>query len=144
VPNTIDAMLDDTAKRYGMTVPVFDLVRSSADKALMANREAKTAQYVGTAKVGQAACHHLAFEGDHIDWQIWIDAGDPPLPRRLLFRYKRQAGHRVYAAMLGKWNLSPTLSEEQFIFQAPTGAKRVPMSTLAPGGGGTATRANLP
>ena len=142
VPNTIDAMLDDIAKRYAATVPLSDLVRSSAYKALMADTKAEAAHYVGKAKAAEAVCHHLAFEGGRIDWQIWIDAGDPPLPRRLMFRYKQQIGHRVYTAMLGKWNLSPTLSEKQFISKAPAGAERVPMSTLMRDGGGTATNAS--
>jgi len=129
VPSTIDAMLDDIAKRYAVTVPLSNLVRSSAYRALMADTKAKAAQYVGKAKAGGADCHRLAFQGGHIDWQIWIDAGDNPLPRRLVFRYKRQAGDPVYVATLRKWNLSPTLSERQFTFRAPPGAEQTPMSS---------------
>ena len=35
-------------------------------------------------------CHHLAFEQATIDWQLWIDAGKDPLPRKLVITYKTE------------------------------------------------------
>lgn len=140
VPGTIDVMLHDIAVRYGVTVPLSDLVCSSAFKTLMTNTKATAARYVGTAKIGEIAYHHVAFEGEQIDWQIWIETGDRPLPRKLLFSYKVQAGHPRYTAMLENWDLSPTLPEKQFAFQAPAGTKPVDMLSVAADRGKTAPK----
>jgi hypothetical protein len=133
-------MLDEVARRYGMAVPLSDLIRSSAYRALMVDTKANAAEYDGKANVVGAVCEHLAFQGGHIDWQIWIEAGESPLPRALVFSEKQQTGRRVYSATIGQWNLSAAASDQQFVFQPPSGAKQVSMSTLAPGGGGTATK----
>ena len=38
----------------------------------------------------RASCHHLSFEQATIDWQIWIDAGADPVPRKLVIAYKTE------------------------------------------------------
>ncbi len=29
-------------------------------------------------------CHHLAFRAEKVDWQVWVQAGDTPLPMKYL------------------------------------------------------------
>ncbi len=47
-------------------------------------------EYLGIHEAAGVPCHHLAFEQATIDWQLWIDAGKDPLPRKLVITYKTE------------------------------------------------------
>jgi len=80
--------------------------------------------------VGDTQCHHLLFEQENIDWQIWIDSGQPPLPRKLVITYKQEPGQPQYVATMDNWDLSPAVSKETFEFTPPADAKAVSMADL--------------
>jgi hypothetical protein len=80
--------------------------------------------YLGIHRVGDVSCHHLSFEQESIDWQLWIDAGEKPLPRKLVIAYKTEDEVPQYAVTIGKWNLNPDVPEELFQFEPPEGAER--------------------
>ena len=44
--------------------------------------EVLTGEYVGVTELSGVRCHHLAFRSGDVDWQIWIEDGDKPLPRK--------------------------------------------------------------
>jgi hypothetical protein len=81
--------------------------------------------YVGLHKVRGVPCHHLAFDGDDVQMQLWIDAGDKPLPRKVVFVQKKLEGSPEWTAYLSDWNLSPSLDDGLFNFVAPAGVKKV-------------------
>ena len=81
-------------------------------------------KYLGTHLAAGASCHHLTFGQEGIEWQIWIDAGAQPLPRKLTIAYWDQPGVPQYQAVLRRWTLDPKIAAEQFVFRAPAGAKR--------------------
>ena len=45
-------------------------------------KEASSGFVVGPSVVGGVKSTHLAFRGAEVDWQIWIENGDKPLPRK--------------------------------------------------------------
>ena len=55
-------------------------------------------RYLGIHQAAGVACHHLAFSQDTIEWQIWIDAGEKPLPRKLVISYVQEPGEPQYSA----------------------------------------------
>ena len=65
--------------------------------------------------IAHRACsaHHLVFVQPTIEWRIWIDTGEQPLPRQLALSYVREPGEPQYVAVLTKWKLSPTLPSSQ-------------------------------
>lgn len=128
VPNTIEKMLDLVIEKYGLTLPVADLLFRNPYKTFIAEVESGT--YVGRHNVGDHVCHHLAFRQESIDWQIWIDAGKTPVPRKLVITYKQEPGHPHYVVVLDQWDLSPKHSGDTFAFRPPAGAKRVEMTEL--------------
>ena len=111
------------AKRYGMEVPLADLFYSSPYDAVLPSAE--TGRHLGTAKLNGADCEHLVFESRSIDWEIWIQSGDSPLPRKLVITYKTVEGAPRYRASLDHWNVSPTFSSKLFEFKAPKGATKL-------------------
>ena len=80
VPGTIDAMLEDLHERFDTHQTLADFLFSDPYKVFTEHVQSGT--YVGLHYVGKTKCHHLAFRQKLLDWQIWIDAGDQPLPRK--------------------------------------------------------------
>ena len=123
VPPTIDGTLDAIFERTGMVIPLADFVYEDVYARLM--ESVQRGVYLGIHHVGDIACHHLSFEQETIDWQLWIDAGDQPLPRKLVIAYKTEDEVPQYAVTIGKWNLNADLPEELFRFEPPEGAERM-------------------
>ena len=88
--------------------------------------------YLGLHDVGGVPCHHLSFEQATIDWQLWIDAGPEPLPRKLVIAYKTEDEVPQYAVTIHKWNLTANVPDQAFRFDPPQGAARVDVTALAP------------
>ncbi len=121
MPNTIDAMLDTLAKDYGLTLPWADVIRSDYE-GLVA--PVQTGQYLGLHMAGGRQCHHLAFTQAAVDWEIWIEAGDKPLPRKLVITYKHQPGSPRYMLTIPRWDISP-ISPDAFELDLPADAQRI-------------------
>ena len=126
--NTIEKTHDYIVEEYGLTMPLADFIFSDAYKSMIA--QVHSGGYVGLHEVNGDACHHLAFHQEDIDWQIWIDAGESAVPRKLHITYIDEAGKPGYTATLDQWDLAPKLSQELFKPVLPEGAKRVEMADL--------------
>ena len=70
-PNSIDKMFDFAMAEYDISIPLADLLFRKPYEILIAN--VYTGTYVGLEKIADRDCHHLAFQQELIDWQIWID-----------------------------------------------------------------------
>ena len=128
IAGSVENMLDTVMDEYGLTVPVADLLFSNSYEGFIAS--ARTGQYVGLHEADGSKCHHLAFQADTIDWQIWIDAGEIPVPRKLVITYIEEEGRPQYTVRLSKWDLAAKLPPETFEFHPPKGATRVKMAEL--------------
>ena len=129
VPDNIDETLDYIAQRFGITMPLADLLFSDPYKAVIGG--VRFGQYVGLYDVQGAKCHHLAFRQEGLDWQIWIENGARPLPRKLVITYKATPGQPQYIAFLGKWNLSAQLPDTTFTLEIPEGVERIDLEAIA-------------
>jgi hypothetical protein len=123
VPGTTDAMLDDLHDRFDTDQTLADFLFSDPYKVLTEHVQSGT--YAGLHQVGKVKCHHLAFRQKLLDWQIWIDAGDAPLPRKLVITFKRQVDQPQYTALIHRWDVNPTLSDDLFEFHLPQGVRKV-------------------
>jgi hypothetical protein len=123
VPDTIDAALDAVFDRTGMVIPLADFIYEDVYGRLM--ESVQRGVYLGIHHVGGFACHHLSFEQATIDWQLWIDAGEKPLPRKLVIVYKTEDEVPQYSVTISKWNLNADVPEELFRFTPPEGAERI-------------------
>ena len=123
VPGTIDGMLDDLHDRFDTDQTLADFLFADSYKVFTEHVQSGT--YVGLHHVGKVKCHHLAFRQRILDWQIWIDAGDQPLPRKLLITFKRQVDQPQYTALFHHWDVNPSLSDGLFQFQLPEGVRKV-------------------
>jgi hypothetical protein len=139
VPPDIESALQKANKEFGVRVALTDLASPNLWEVL--DKRIKDAVYVGLHKVRGVPCHHLAFDGDKAHLQVWIEAGDKPLPRKVVMTARQATGSPAWMAYLYDWNLSPQLQDNLFVFTPPDGAQRIkfipvksgPASKIKPG-----------
>jgi hypothetical protein len=130
-PVDINTALDLAKEEVGVVVPASDLVYSDAYQELMDDVE--SAIVVGTSTVGGVEVHHLAFRGSEVDWQIWVEKGDRPLPRKYLITSKWIAGAPQFTAVFSDWNTSAQLDDALFTFSPPPKAEEIGFIPLRAG-----------
>jgi hypothetical protein len=122
-PPTLDAAIDFARERLNLEAPAADLLYSNPYKVLM--EDVVSGTYVADATVDGVKTHHLAFRGNETDWQIWIEDGPRPLPRRFVIVSKKVASDPEFAVELREWNLEPRVTPDMFSFKPPAGAERI-------------------
>lgn len=132
VPPTIDAALDWVFDQTGTVVPLADFLYADVYDRLMG--EVQRGVYLGIHEAAGVPCHHLSFEQATIDWQLWIDAGADPLPRKLVITYKTEDEVPQYSVTIRKWNLDAKVPEGLFTFSPPAGARRIDVAAYAHAG----------
>ena len=120
---TIDQLLDRLDEQFEVVIPLGELI--SENLLAQLTERLRGASYVGLHKVGDARCHHLAFIIDLLDFQIWLEAGEKPLPRKLVITYKQEPGMPQYTAVFTRWNLEMETPDSLFEFQIPAGARKI-------------------
>lgn len=81
--------------------------------------------YVGRHYVKDIKCHHMAFSGEHIDWQFWIEDSATPVLRKVVITYKNLKGFPQYVAYLSDWDFNPRLPDLVFKFEPPANVREV-------------------
>jgi hypothetical protein len=119
-PPTLDAAIDSMRKEFQIDAPGADLLYSNPYDILM--EQVKSGRVVGTETINGVAAKHLAFEGEDIDWQIWIQDGTQPLPLRFVITTKTVKSHPQFAVQFSKWQTQVDLPPAMFSFpQSATG-----------------------
>src|SRR5262245_9594228 len=93
----------------------------------------KTAVDLGVTKVDGVECRHLLFGEDDADWQVWVEAGPRPFPRRLSVVYKTAPGAPRVLAAFSDWKLNPAIPAARFASVKPPGATPVELKATTPG-----------
>ncbi len=123
IPGTIDELLDRLDEQFEVVIPLGELI--SADLHAQLTQQLQGASYIGLNQVGGTPCHHLAFRLDLLDFQLWLEAGESPLPRKLVITYKQEPGMPQYTAVFGRWNLKMETPDSLFEFEVPAGAREI-------------------
>jgi hypothetical protein len=122
-PGTIEEMLDFARTSLDIIAPAGDLVYRNAYDILMDG--VTSAFVVGKGMVEGVRCVHLAFRASDVDWQIWIQEGTQPLPRKLVITSRDVTSAPQFSVVMTRWNLAPTLADGKFRFTPPAGARGV-------------------
>jgi len=131
-PPEIDAALNHAIQAFNLRAPLADLIYTKAYENLTGG--VISGFYAGLSKVQGVSCHHLAFRQKDIDWQVWIEDGPTPLPRKFLITDKKAKGLQ-FTALFSKWNTSPQLEEALFTFVPPEKAEKIDLRPVtAPAG----------
>jgi len=129
VPNSIDEMLDYLEEVIEDPRPLADLLYS--DLSHLAKLPVSGA-YVGESYLSSTACDHLAFRGESVDWQVWVDRGEKPLILKIVLTYKELPGVPQFTAHLEHWDVMTEISDSLFQFSPPEGAQQIKVVVLRP------------
>jgi len=122
---TIDATLEHIDTTYELTFPLQDLALSGPNTKR--RDSVQRATYLGLHTAGGVSCHHLLWIEPEVDVQVWIEAGERPLPRRIVIDHKNLPGSPRYNVTLANWDLSASLADEVFSFTPPVGSEEIPL-----------------
>jgi hypothetical protein len=123
VPNTLEGMLDFARESLDLVAPAGDFIYADAYEILMDG--VQSGFTVGEAWVEGVPCDHLAFRKPELDFQLWIEQGERPLPRRIVITTRDVIGEPQYTVAIRDWNLDPEVPEGLFDFEPPKGAIQV-------------------
>jgi hypothetical protein len=123
VPPTIDEAMDYVAVRLGIPLTMADILYSSPYEAL--GGEGVTGKYVGAETIAGHACHHLAFQHEVLDYDVWVREGEQALPCQLEMRYKLDAGNPVSRITFKDFDLDEDFPDATFAFTPPDGYRRI-------------------
>ncbi len=130
-PPTLDEAFDFAREKLDVIAPGTDLLyKNAADKMLKAS---SSGFVVGPSVVAGMKSTHLAFRAADVDWQVWIQDGDKPLPLKFILTSKQVKGEPEFTMVIRSWDLSPKLTDKEFVFTPPKGAKKIEFLSLTGG-----------
>lgn len=121
-PATIKELINDLSDKYGIELPLSDIFTLGANPSDM--KRVISAAYIGDEVVNGVTCSHYAYHERAVDWQIWIQKGDQPLPCKLNIVTLADKDRPQYTAVY-HWNLNPDISKNTFSFSAPENAHEI-------------------
>ena len=123
VTGSIDDAVREIERATGLIMPGADLLLSDPYRTLTG--EVTSSGYYGTGYIGGVEAHHLAFRTPRVDFQIWVKAGDEPLPMKYVITTKWVTGAPQYSVQLSNWNLKPVLAADRFKLVPPASAAKL-------------------
>jgi hypothetical protein len=128
-PPTLRELADTLKDQYNLELPVADLFYWGDGKS---TEGIVGAIDVGASQVDGTTCEHYAFRQDGADWQLWIQQGDYPLPRKLVITTTTDPARPRFTSVM-TWNLAPSYNDAAFTFDPPKDAKKIKLAE-APSG----------
>jgi len=123
-PGTLEDMLDFARQKLDIVAPASDLIYKNAYDNLMEG--VTEGKVLGKAVIEGVRCDHLAFRAPQLDWQIWIQEGPQPLPRKLVITTLDLPNAPEFSVTVTEWNLQPTFDAQTFSFTPQAGAREIP------------------
>jgi hypothetical protein len=130
-PPTLAALGERLQTKYGIEMPLADLFTWGTTGNTAA--AIKAAADIGPSQIEGVSCEHYAFRQDDVDWQVWIQLGNFPLPRKLVITTTTDPARPQYTSVLN-WNLAPSYNDAAFRFDPPRDAHKITFNEL-PGSG---------
>jgi hypothetical protein len=130
-PPTLAKFVDVLSKEYDIELPLTDLFLWGSDQS---QPPPLTDGFdVGPSQVQGTSCEHYAFRQAGVDWEVWIQLGDYPLPRRLVITSADDEARPSYASDM-TWNLAPSFDPSAFTFVPGAGAQKITFAQAAVAG----------
>ena len=127
-PVTLDEALDVASERFGITLPLEDIIVGDPYKSAMS--KVVSGVYLGPVAVLGVPCDHLAYSLGKVDWQIWIEQGARPVPRKIVITYKDEEGTPEYIAIFSNWDFYTKLPDFLFNFEPPAGITKISVEEI--------------
>jgi len=126
-PGTIDQLVDTMQAKTGDAMPGIDLLLSNSYDVITS--DVIEGHHIGQGVVDGVECEHLAFRGHDTDWQIWIQTGPQPIPRKYVITSKTLAGAPQYTLRIRDWKTDAIADADAFTFKPPEGATKASLDS---------------
>ena len=127
-PGTNREVLDTIYNKFGIALPLEDLFRWGDNGDQDRVKALRSAYEVGSATVRGVETDHFAFREDNVDWEIWIQKADPPLPLKISIVDRNDPAKPAFTSFLS-WQVNPTFTDADFTFVPGPDAKRIELAT---------------
>ncbi len=125
---SFDEAVDRLRSEASLELPGADLLLAKPYDELMAG--VLEAKHIGRGVVEGVECEHLAFRNLDTDWQIWVEVGDKPVPRKYVITSKAVGAAPQYTLRLRDWKTGVTPAPDAFAFKPPEGSSGVAITVL--------------
>src|SRR4029450_7861111 len=127
-PGTNKEVLDTIYNKFGIRLPLEDLFRWGDGSNAARIQGRKSAYEVGSATIDGVPTDHFAFREADVDWEVWIQKGNQPWPRKLVIVDRTDPSRPTFTARMN-WQMNPTFTDSDFTFVPDANAKRIQMAT---------------
>ena len=125
---SVDQLVDRLRDQLGVALPGADLLSSNVYDVLTS--DVISGAHIGRGVIDNVECEHLAFRGKDTDWQIWIQIGDHPFPRKYVVTSKTMAAAPQYTVVIKNWKTDIQSSTDAFVFAPPPGTQQLDVKAL--------------
>lgn len=122
-PGGVDDLIEALRAGHGVALPGADLLLSNSYAVLVDG--VLEAKHIGRGVVDGVECEHLAFRNLDTDWQLWVEVGDQPIPRKLVITSKTMNSAPQYTLQVKDWKTDVEPAADAFAFTPPAGARRL-------------------
>jgi hypothetical protein len=127
---SIEVTMDDAMKRFGIDMPLADLLAEAPNKAFLSG--VTFGRVVNTVTIDGAEYLHLYFvQPPGIGLELWVEKSDRALPRRLIVTYYKLPDQPNFVAKFSDWNFDIHPTDTDFAFEPPAGATQVPIKAVS-------------
>lgn len=126
-PDAISKLIDNLLDA-GVDMPLVDVLYQAGQGTL--TEQVRGGVLVGDSDIDGVECNHLAFRQATIDWQLWVEKGAKPVPRKIVITTRYVVGDPQFQAVM-RWNLQPKIDKSTFVFTPPKDANEIPFSNPA-------------
>jgi len=127
-PGSVDQLIAALRAGYGVALPGADLLQSNAYDALVAG--VMEAKHIGRGVIDGRECEHLAFRNADTDWQLWVEVGEQPIPRKLVITSKTMNSAPQYTLRIKSWKTGIKPVADAFTFVPSAGATQIKPEAL--------------
>lgn len=125
---SIDQLIGKLRDMNIVSAPGADFLGTHVFEDLMDG--AIVAKHIGLGVIDGVECEHLAFRTRDVDWQIWIEAGSRPIPRKYVITSKAVGAAPQYTLRIKDWKTDGSVAADAFVFTSPPNAKKVDLNEL--------------
>lgn len=127
VTGTAEELIDVLREKHGVVAPGADLLLSNVFNVLMT--DVVEAAVIGKGVIDGVECDHLAFRNVETDWQIWIESGSKPIPRKYVITSKGIGEAPQYTLRIKEWKTD--VPADAFAFKPDPSSKKSAIGELS-------------
>jgi hypothetical protein len=118
-PGTVDQLIQALRDGHGVALPGADLLLTNSYEVLMA--DVTEAKHIGRGVIDGVECEHVAFRNFDTDWQLWVEVGKRPFPRKLVVTSKTINSAPQYTLRIKSWKSGEKHASTFFTFKPTKG-----------------------